>query len=46
MKQLIHPANNALNEIDASSDLRSGAIPPKTPSWIPIDEKFENPANA
>lgn len=46
IKHEIQPAINARNAIFESNGFLFGTIPPKTPSWMPMEEKFENPQRA
>ena len=45
-KLVKHPATKARTTIWARSVLRSGAIAPKPPNWMPIEEGFAKPHNA
>ena len=40
------PTNRALAPSFAKSPLRSGAIAPMPPNWIPIEEKLAKPVKA
>lgn len=46
IKQDMQPANNALIANLENNCFCDGAIPPRIPSCIPIDEKLEKPHNA